>query len=110
MPARHRRERIRRRRRSPVGQQHHRGRCLDGPLRATPVMLLAYSAFLRGDSELTSVATSVALHADPGEITARLIYAALDNPLLAGSLDINVRFGAAAATDLGVTIDHTSTD
>ncbi|MBH0776675.1 hypothetical protein IT779_10305 [Nocardia sp. NEAU-351] len=73
-------------------------------------MLLAYSAFLRGDSELTSVATSVALHADPGEITARLIYAALDNPLLAGSLDINVRFGAAAATDLGVTIDHTSTD
>lgn len=86
------------------------GRCLYGPLRATPVMLLAYSAFLRGDSALASVATSVALRADSGEVTARLIYHAFDNPLLARSLDVVAGFGAAAATDLGITIDYTAPD
>ncbi|WP_216907546.1 DUF4192 domain-containing protein [Nocardia noduli] len=86
------------------------GRCLPGPLRATPVMLLAYSAFLRGDGGLASLATSVALHANPREITAHLIYTALENRLAPEALYRIARFGAAAATDLGITIDYTAPD
>ncbi|WP_216915345.1 DUF4192 domain-containing protein [Nocardia noduli] len=81
-------------------------RSLTGAARANPAVLLGHSAFLRGDGVLAALAVDIALDADPGNLTARLINAVLHHDLPPHALHRLARYGTAAAADLGIHIDQ----
>ncbi|WP_109529310.1 MULTISPECIES: DUF4192 domain-containing protein [Nocardia] len=80
-------------------------RVLTGTHRANPAVLLCYSAFLRGETVLAQNALSIALEADPGHVTARLLDAVYEGVLPPTTLPRIARLATAAATDVGITID-----
>lgn len=79
-------------------------RALPGADRAEAAMLLAFSAYHRGDGVLAGVALEAALESDPSHRMAQLLDTALRNAMPPSRLQKLARCGIDAAADLRVDI------
>lgn len=92
-------------RRSAESLWEHLTRTLPSPERAQPAVLLAYSAYVRGDGVLAGIAVQTALDADPYHRFAILLEGALEIGLDPYSMRQLGRHGAERMRDLGFEID-----
>ncbi|MFB8281194.1 DUF4192 domain-containing protein [Nocardia colli] len=83
----------------------HLSRTLPTPERAEPAVLLAYSAYVRGDGVLAGIAVQAALDADPYHRFAILLEGALEIGLDPYSMRQLGRHGAEIMRNLGFEID-----
>ncbi|WP_280215128.1 DUF4192 domain-containing protein [Nocardia cyriacigeorgica] len=84
-------------------------RGLTGPHRADAAVLLAYSAAVRGDTVLASIAVGIALEADPHHEIAVLLDAAIEVAIPPQKLLRLAHKSARRAAALGVEIPQSST-
>jgi hypothetical protein len=77
---------------------------LPEPYCAEPAVLLAYSAYLRGDGSLASIAVDAAMQADPENHMAGLLGAALDRCIRPSALRELAAVGRRIAGRLGVAL------
>ncbi|MGQ4619881.1 DUF4192 family protein [Nocardia sp. R7R-8] len=77
-------------------------RALPGSDRAEAAVLLAYSAYLRGDGPLAGIALDAALDADPAHAMANLLDTALRTGMRPETLRRLARSGLRIAADLGI--------
>ncbi|KAA8880381.1 DUF4192 domain-containing protein [Nocardia colli] len=92
-------------RRSAESLWTHLTRTLPGPQRAEAAVLLAYSAYVRGDGVLAGIALQTALDADPYHDFAIMLAGALEIGLDPFNMRQLARHGTEIVRDLGIQID-----
>ncbi|ADG78447.1 hypothetical protein TPAU25S_02004 [Tsukamurella paurometabola] len=85
-------------------------RRLRGTPRAAAALLVAASAYARGDGPLTGIALDAALAADPGYRAARLLAAAFENGISPRAVSAAAESGERVAARLGITMPPRDTE